>query len=59
MLQMMIREYGVVRIDVILRARRLILSRCIVCRMSLIVPMYMTVPIGMIVLAHVACNLRK
>jgi hypothetical protein len=55
---MMIREYGVVRIDVILRISRFIVSVRVLRRMPLIVPMYMTGPIGMIVLAHVACNLR-
>lgn len=39
MLQMMIREYGVVRIDVILLSRRFILSVRVLPRMSLIVPM--------------------
>ena len=39
MLQMMIREYGVVRIDVILRSRRFILSVHVLRRTPLILPM--------------------
>ncbi len=39
MLQMMIREYGVVRIDVIRRSRRFILSVRVLRRTPMIVPM--------------------